>query len=54
LQTVINKKRLSDKQREVPALERRDNKFRIENKNCKEASNKAKYKAVLVGRGISR
>jgi len=48
LQTVVNTQRLSDEQREIPSLKRRDNRFRTQNKNCKEASNKAKYKAVLV------
>jgi len=32
----------------MPSLKRRDNRFRAQNKNCKEASNEAKYKAALV------
>jgi hypothetical protein len=46
LHTVINKMRLSDKQEEVPALKRRD-KFRTQNKNCKEASIKQNIKQSL-------
>jgi hypothetical protein len=47
LHTAINKKRQRDKQREITPLKRRD-KFRTQNKNCKAASNKPKYKSVLV------